>query len=467
MRSLYLKIFLWFWLAMALVNVALVITVEITRPADPGTPLRPLIRHALHSYALAAAESYERGGQAALASYLDGIERESQMRAVLFNERGEELSGHDVPVGAQGLAERTSDSLRVDFGFLRMIFPRSSALWSQRVRGAGQNSYVLVVETQPSAGPFGANLRSHALRLLIALITGGILCYWLARYVTAPIVRLRCATRDLADGNLKARAGPALVRRRDEIGHLGRDFNVMAERIETLMLAQRRLLGDISHELRSPLARIGVALELVRKRAGSEAASALNRIEHETDELNELINQLLTLTRLETCAEGPNGMKVDLAELVREVAADADFEARSRNSAVHVVACEECATTGIAELLHSAVENVVRNALRYTAEGTQVEISLRCDKGVDHGAAVISVRDHGAGVPEASLQDIFRPFYRVGDARDRQTGGNGLGLAITSRAVRLHGGTVKAANAPDGGLVVEIRLPLACDARKE
>jgi two-component system sensor histidine kinase CpxA len=145
---------------------------------------------------------------------------------------------------------------------------------------------------------------------------------------------------------------------------------------------------------------------------------------------------------------------------VREVADDADFEAHSRNRSVQVVACDQCLTTGTEELLRSAVENVVRNAVRYTAEGTQVEIALRTRNGAGDNAAVISVRDHGHGVPEELIENIFRPFYRTEDARDRESGGSGLGLAITARAVRLHGGSVSAANAADGGLEVTISLPL-------
>ncbi|MGA9994576.1 MAG: ATP-binding protein, partial [Pyrinomonadaceae bacterium] len=158
--------------------------------------------------------------------------------------------------------------------------------------------------------------------------------------------------------------------------------------------------------------------------------------------------------------DGFNNTKVDLCALVQQVADDADFEARSRNRSVRLKTCEACPTTGVAELLRSAVENVVRNAVRYTSEGTEVEIALFL-AGVDgQRQAVVSVRDHGTGVPEEAIEEIFRPFYRVEDARDRQTGGTGLGLAIAARAVRLHGGTIKAANAPGGGLIVELNLPV-------
>ena len=237
----------------------------------------------------------------------------------------------------------------------------------------------------------------------------------------------------------------------------------MAERIESLVMSQHRLLGDISHELRSPLARLSVALGLARQNAGEATpaiTSAHNRIEREIERLNELIGQLLTLTRLETDAERLETARIDLRELVNLIVEDADFEARNRNRNVRLLTDEECHVTGNAELLRSAIENVVRNAVRYTAEHTSVEVALRCSSIGDPGVR-ISVRDHGKGVPEEALTEIFRPFYRLTEARDRQTGGTGLGLAIAERAVCLHGGTVRATNASDGGLVVEIKLPAA------
>jgi two-component system sensor histidine kinase CpxA len=236
----------------------------------------------------------------------------------------------------------------------------------------------------------------------------------------------------------------------------------MAQRLESMVKAQQRLLGDISHELRSPLARLGVALGLARQRSGPEAGGALDRIERESDNLNEMISQLLTLTRLESGTDGRKRTEVDLTSLVREVADDADFEARSINRGVQVVSADKCSITGVEELLRSAIENVVRNAVRFTPEGTTVEVALREQNGSGDHFAVISVRDRGHGVPEDALERIFRPFYRTEDARDRQSGGGtGLGLAITERAVRLHGGTVRASNAPDGGLAVELKLLLA------
>ena len=297
-------------------------------------------------------------------------------------------------------------------------------------------------------------------RVLAAVLAAGALCWLLARYMVTPVVKLREVTRQVTSGDLSARVGPRLGGRRDELAAMGHDFDEMAARIETLVGAQTRLLRDISHELRSPLARLSVALDLARKRAGPAAAGDHDRIEREAKRLNEMIGQLLALSRWESDGDRLRAETFDLSALVREVAADADFEAQGRNCSVVFEECDACAMRGTPQLLRSAVENVVRNAVRYTPEGTAVKISLRCRREGGAGEAVITVRDEGAGVPAESLQEIFRPFYRMDDSRTRETGGTGLGLAITERAVRLHGGTVKAENLSGGGFVVEMRLPV-------
>ncbi len=255
-----------------------------------------------------------------------------------------------------------------------------------------------------------------------------------------------------------------------------RDFDRMAERLENLVNAQSRLLTDISHELRSPLARLNVALELARQRSGPEAGTALDRIDRETNRLNELIQKLLTIARLESGNESIEKLPVHLKQIIHEIAHDAAFEAQSRHCEVEATVVDDCVVMGSPSLLHSAIENVVRNAIRYTREGTGVEVRLEQGVGLPNmglqnlgtpndGAgrpeAVVRVTDSGPGVPEGALDKLFRPFYRIDDARGRQTGGVGLGLAITDRAVRLHSGTIRVSNRPQGGLMVEIRLPLS------
>jgi two-component system sensor histidine kinase CpxA len=318
--------------------------------------------------------------------------------------------------------------------------------------------YVMAMMLPP--GPFGPR-GVPGLAVFIGVVSSGIVCYFLAVYLARPIVRLRIATQKLAEGDLTARAGGLGKRRGDEIAQLVRDFDAMAERLETLVNAQSRLLKDISHELRSPLARLNVALALARQRSGAEAQGALDRIDLEANRLNEMIERLLTIARLESGVDTLRQSPVRLGELIHEIVEDADFEAQGRGCHVAAVIVDECSVLGSPALLHSAIENVVRNATRYTDGGTTVEVRLESHQEPAGPSAIIRVTDSGPGVPEASLDKLFRPFYRIDDARGRQTGGVGLGLAITDRAVRLHGGSVRAANRPQGGLMVEIRLPIA------
>jgi signal transduction histidine kinase len=454
MRSLLSKIFVWFWLAMALVGTAFLIASLITEAEPLTTRWRGITGDALAIYAQTSAEIYQRDGQHGVEDYLQHVERKSHIRAFFFDGDVRELSSHAAPDAVKELAARALRNDNPEFEV-----SAANTLAAQRVLTSAGDSYVLVLEiSRGTLSDLRPKPRRALFRLGAVLLTAGLFCYWLARYLTSPIVRLRSATQRLANGDLSARVSPEIGNRRDELADLARDFDLMAERIESLINAQQRLLGDISHELRSPLARLSVALELARQSAGPDASTALDRIEREAGRLNLLIGQLLALSRLESGAGGGARERIDLTGLVQDIASDADFEAKSLKRSVRIVASEECLAYGLEELLRSAIENVVRNAVRYTREETEVEITLRREQ--NGKVAVIRVRDHGEGVPEAALGDLFLPFYRVADARDRQSGGTGLGLSIAERAVRLHGGSVTAANAPDGGLVVEIRLPL-------
>jgi signal transduction histidine kinase len=467
MRSLFLKIFFWFGLVMVFANIASFVTGIITERRSQFPRQSPMAQ-VFSVYAQSAVEVFERDGKAALAAYLERVEHASKIHAVLFDNLGNEVSGRTVPDGVANAISRVSEDSPYVFYFLPQ---QARPIAAHFVRGPRGAEYVLAGELPKpdfpgppprlgEAGSFAFGLRLIARSFLPVLLVGGLFCYWLAKYLSKPIVQLRGATHELSAGNLSARVDQTLLKRRDELGNLGRDFNVMAGRIESLMDAQRRLLADISHELRSPLARQGVALGLARRNAGPQATPALDRIEREAGRLNEMIGQLLALSRVESGAERPDSEEIDLAALVQEVADDADFEARGRERSVRVVQSEPLKTKGVFELIRSAIENVMRNAVRYTAAGTQVEVAVTSE-GVNRAQfALIRVRDHGKGVPEESIREIFRPFYRVEDDRDRKTGGTGLGLSIAARAVRLHQGTIKAVNADGGGLIVEIRLPI-------
>ena len=279
--------------------------------------------------------------------------------------------------------------------------------------------------------------------------------------ITKPIVRLRSAVGGIAGGQLRTRVDPAVLRRHDEIGSLARDFQRMAEQIEGLVTAQRDLLGDVSHELRSPLARLIVALGLLRQASPEEAPEYINRIGQEAERLDKMIGQLLTLTRIESGVEASQRERFDLANLVQEVAADGDFEAQAHDREVKVVQADTCTMFGVPEMLRSAIENVVRNAIRHTRPETAVELTLRKAEGADASKAVLKIQDKGPGVPDRMLGEIFVPFQRVFDQTESNSGpGSGLGLAIAERAVRMHDGRISARNALDGGLIVEMELPV-------
>jgi two-component system sensor histidine kinase CpxA len=291
---------------------------------------------------------------------------------------------------------------------------------------------------------------------LFALGVSGALCFVLTRNITVPLFQLGKAADSIAAGNLTARVPGELLHRRDEVGKLGRDFDRMAERLESLVSGHKRLLGDVSHELRSPLSRVLVALGLARKASAEEMPELLDRIALESRQLDNLIGQLLTLSRIESGSHSAATKSIDLTALVQEVASDADFEARARSRSVTVTASDECVVSGSEELLRSAIENVLRNAVRFTREGTAVDVSIRRETI----RAVVRVRDHGPGVPDNMLAEIFLPFRRIQTAHGTANEGSGLGLAIAQRAVAASGGKIVANNVPDGGLIVEIELPL-------
>jgi two-component system, OmpR family, sensor histidine kinase CpxA len=456
MKSLFLRIFLSYWLAQALFVVLAIVIASALRPSGEIANLQSQEATFLND----TVQAYQSGGQTAVWKYLHNVHETYHVRLFVSDEQGKDLQGRTPPLwvrraqlGEMRPAESFWGRLRTSPQFLR-----------SDMTTADGHRYTLVIELPP---PPGGMFGPHGLAIFVGILSSGLVCYLLARYLTSPIVRLRAATQKLSEGNLAARTGNPQSRRHDEMGELMRDFDRMAERLERLVNAQRRLLTDISHELRSPLARLNVALELARRKSGPDAGSALDRIDREANRLNELIQKLLTIARLDGGDEFIQKSPLHLEHLISEIAKDAAFEAQDRRCEVEVDAVDDCVVTGNARLLQSAIENVVRNAVRYTEPGTNVQVRLEQGLGAKGPEAVVRVTDSGPGVPEEALDKLFRPFYRIDDARGRQTGGVGLGLAITERAVALHGGAIRAVNRPQGGLMVEIRLPLGPEASPE
>ena len=277
----------------------------------------------------------------------------------------------------------------------------------------------------------------------------GALCYLLAVHLASPLRNLRRVVDRFGRGELGMRFHLA---RRDEIGELARAFNRMADHITTLLSAERRLLQDVSHELRSPLARLGFAVELAKTSNDQEAA--LTRIRKEADRLGQLVDELLQLTRAEGDPAARNVDEFDLGELIDDLVEDCAVEAEAKKCRLVTRIAEKPILFGERELVRRACENVLRNAIRHAPADSQIEVSL----STRDGRATITIRDYGPGVPPDVLGEIFQPFYRVEKDRDRSSGGIGLGLAITQRAIELHHGRVTAQNA-NPGLIVEIELP--------
>jgi len=456
MRGLFLKIFAIFWIAQSLIFV--ITTAIILRHRRPSPQiLFQTLSGTLQEEAKGSIAAYETLGCAGLQAYAAA----HNQKLTLENPDGQALCG--PPVQAQwsrGNNPPSGDQIvGAQFG--------PQYVWRVPVTSAAGTRYVFLLSRMytPDDHPWYMDLLHFAFpQLLVAIAVGGATTYALVLLFTRPLVRLRQAARELALGNLKTRvqAPPPQSRslKEDEFKGLVHDFNHMAGRLESMVDAQQLLLRDVSHELRSPLARLSVALELAREDAAPEMSSHLDRIQKEPEKLNQLIGQLLTLSSMEAVEKTDNFQPLCLRDLIAEMIADAEYEARQRQWSVAFSADEDCVIAGNRELLYRAIENVVRNAIRYTEPGSAVDIHLKTGDASGQRAAMLEVSDHGPGIPEAELSDIFRPFYRVDRARSKETGGFGGGLAITERAVKLHGGELHAVNRPGGGATIRMSFPL-------
>ncbi len=296
-------------------------------------------------------------------------------------------------------------------------------------------------------------------RFLLMVTVSGIFCYLIARYIFAPIVAINRTSQLLSDGELSARVPSRVCKRSDEFGSLGRNYNGMANRLVSQIDNQAQLLRDVSHELRSPLTRLQVALGLIEKSGDTANEKSIARIETEASRLEDMISRILSVARMDNDEQTHEFEPVELVDMISKIVRDASFEGTASNKRVKMNLATPVQTMANADLLQSAIENVIRNALRYTSTDHAVEVSVSRDS-VDPDWVQISVCDGGPGVPEADIDRLFDPFFRVSDARDRKSGGAGLGLSIADRAIRAHGGTIGAENRIEGGLLVTIRIPL-------
>ncbi len=434
MKSLFAKILLWFWftLAVTVVGSAFISALNVNENAsDERAPVARLVTFQLEE----ARSAYEIGGRPGLQAFLDTLDRVYDARGILTDETGRDLLTNQ---------DRSELMRRARRPYFYQIFRTGDAMVA-RAADDGRYWFFFIVPRVRVGSWF--LLPEH----IFVMAAGVLLCYWLALYLTSPVRQLEKAVERFGRGDLSARVGS---NRSDELGQLARTFDRMAGRTETLLTAERRLLLDISHELRSPLARLGVAVELAR--SGDDANRALNRIQKESDRLNALVGQLLQVTRAEGDPSSLRHAPLRLDELVRQLVEDSSIEAAAHGCELKYEKREPVTVAGDPELLRRAVENVIRNAIRHAPRETAVEVSL----ARDGGKAVVGVRDQGSGVPEEALPRLFDAFYRVEGDRDRASGGIGLGLSIARRAMELHRGSIRARNARPG-LEVEMELPVA------
>jgi two-component system sensor histidine kinase CpxA len=450
MRGLFLKIFAIFWLAQSLIfgiSIALIVRQRFPGPSTLADALDSNLQYD----GLLAIQAYETGGCDGFAN----SRRHEPTGAVLLTQSGEVLCRTSAAPSLSGLNLHFPG--RVEG---RQVGGRYAWLVPVVAHDGGRYEYVwfqpptVRQERRPSL------LRYAFPQLPVAIAVGGLTTFVLVLLFSRPLVRLRKAARELAEGNLAARVEVSPAQRvrphSDEFEGLAYDFNHMAERLESLVAAQRLLLRDVSHELRSPLSRLSVALELAREDAGPALESHLTRIEREGEKLNQLIGELLALSSMESLDRATAFKTVSLNQLCRQLLPDAEYEAQRRPCTVVFEESSECTMEGDWGLLYRAIENVVRNAIRYTQPGTQVTLRLRKAAEESTDGTIIEVIDHGPGIPTGDLEHIFRPFYRSDHARSATTGGFGVGLAITERAIRLHGGTVRAINREGGGTCIQM-----------
>jgi two-component system, OmpR family, sensor kinase len=473
MHSLFLRIFMLFWVAMALIvggSIAITFTIAAREYESPELQRRP-------SAAIQASEVLAQGGFGALSSWLNANKNSIPDRDVfIIGPDGADILGRRLTASAARRLEyfNRDELLNRDppgrereppAREPRPLGPPPPGNFrpsraAPQILGADGSAYtVLVVPRRHSI--FGAlSLPGISLTILsVALVVSALTSWWLARHLSAPIRRIQEGARALASESLDVRASAelrvsaGLEGRRDELAVLARDFDAMADQLRANRSAITQLLRDISHELRSPLARMRVALGLARQ-PPADLSRQLDRLEREIERLDSLISQVLRLARLHG-TDAPFARETfDLDELIDEVVRDANFEGAVKSCKVRLQGAASAAVNGNRELMRSAIENVLRNAVRYSPQDAPVDVSITRESGV-----VILIRDQGPGVPDKDLERIFEPFYRVAESRDRDSGGEGIGLAITAQVMKAHGGSARAANARRGGLEVRLSLP--------
>lgn len=428
MRSLYFGILI---SVIGTLALALVVFVSISDSVQRHY-LYPVFE-AMDQLELESARSaWESGGRAAVQAYLDHLNQVFGNSHFFLDSHGADLVSGEQRGALLPIAPSSGSRDWVNGKYVVTHRAPDGRFW-----------FVAVDQRQPDRWTF------FPYYLLVIGVTGTL--GWLAAsFIVSPIRKVTATVDKFGKGDLSARAN---MKRNDEIGELARSFDGMAERLETLLLSERRLLQDISHELRSPLTRLKLAIRLTRN--ATDPNTALDRVDRETNRITSLVSEIIEMTRMEGDPLSRSAEPVNIGQVVKETVEDCRIEAQLfRRCSIRVEGELSGTVVGDSELLRRAFENVLRNAIRYSPEGANIDVTVD-----DHSKMVnLTVRDYGSGVPAELLNQIFEPFYRVEEARDEDTGGVGLGLSIAKRAVRLHRGTIVAENASPG-LRVQISLP--------
>ena len=444
MGRLFWKIFLCFWATLLLVGGAVGIIVWLQN-SKRINELELLVNNPRAEMGVAAiANALRYGGEAAVKEIQNNqksrhIHNRPVQRVLIVNDNDQDLLGRPVP---KATIERARLALNT---------PEQGA--TQQVVSPSGKRYTLFVP-QTMSRPFRRTAFSAPPipPLIVPFVASIIFSAWLAWYLTRPISLIRKGARKLAGGALETRIVPDLGGRKDELADLGKEFDDMAAKIGRLLNDQQRLLNDVSHELRSPLARIQLAIELSRQQPARKE-ELIGRIEKESERLDLLVGDLLTLSRLESQSMQHPATAVDIKALIADIAEDAAFEAERRSVSLHVACAENLITQGHQELLHRALENCVRNAVAHSPQQGEVKITANAAEG----KIEITISDQGEGVPPEQLEALFQPFVQFNPQSHHS--GYCLGLSIAKRAITLHHGTISAANQKAGGLSVSISLP--------
>ena len=446
MRSLFWKIFLWFWLTLILIAAAVSWGTAIYIQNSDALQQRDLRSRYLNNRIELLRQVIYFGGEEAAQDILDNSQLRSNRTIIyVLDDNNQDILGREIDTNDTQIKfhESVESIDGENFQVLSKLNPRKRSMLSRMMR------------------PFQRSPSIYFVWLAIAVLLSGLVCFGLAQYLTRPIRKLQLATKKLAQGNLNTRVSDAIGNRRDEIANLGQDFDQMAIRLQSLVTNQKQLLSDISHELRSPLARMQLAIGLAQKKQDQiqdkDITTEIERIQKEAERLDELVGQSLTLSRLEAGAVYAKEDFVDIKELLEDIIKDCNFEASEQQKTVTFSAEKSWTINANIELLRRALENIIRNAIRYTDKDTSVDVSLIQN---DKGSMKITICDHGAGIPEDKINGLFEPFVRLSEARDRDSGGYGLGLAIAKRAIEFHKGHISAKNQTGAGLLIDVVLPL-------